>query len=725
MVESPSVEPPLLDELAIILSLKAGSVHIRFVIGWVLLGVVGIFFLTKLIVPCPDIKMLKKGKSPNGWAIKLSSYLFPVKYPTQSPKPASPKLPSPKPQDIMPPQQPPSDPPIFFPPSHSQGPPEFLIPTETQELDINPQISASSESTDVAQFDYEGSPTDFYVVGSALSYGLVPQVFIGIVSFIVDMKAVIGKVLMTICVGWSAYVATRFLVVARNSVSQDKNIMKTTDSAVVQGISSFYGTHDAGSIDDRERRESKHSIEFNRAIKKELGMMYCHNGGAILDICGGKAGDFYFLQHAKKPFYYALVDVAYGSLLEAARRYNKYLQSELEGRHSIEFNRAIKKELGMMYCHNGGAILDICGGKAGDFYFLQHAKKPFYYALVDVAYGSLLEAARRYNKYLQSELEGRVLFGLLDGNTKRRFSSRSLAGLAKMDIIWADTFRHRLCEYFEPSQMKSRSSSSSHQPLPFFDYIQCHFALHYSWESEDRARMLLRNVSELLKDGEYFICTFPDKDTIISHLHALSWRWSEDNRTPPLIGNDLFRIQFEELPRPPSQMTFGAKYYFSLKNAVTNVPEFLVDYPLLKDIAREHSLVEEKTELFSEFMARKKRELFFTQKKGTKAMDSLRKVIENIEKDQQSKDSSFIYRYAVFKRLPSRRRSIRRKVEASPVGEKDISILFAPEERKSMFELFGGKEDDQFVDPDEKRHVSTKYHEDDIDTDIGLFEDEK
>ena len=44
------------------------------------------------------------------------------------------------------------------------------------------------------------------------------------------------------------------------------------------------------------------------------------------------------------------------------------------------------------------------------------------------------------------------------------------------------------------------------------------------------------------------------------------------------FGNSIFNVRFEQKDEFPA---FGAKYYFTLEEAVGNVPEYLVHFPTL------------------------------------------------------------------------------------------------------------------------------------------------
>ena len=47
-----------------------------------------------------------------------------------------------------------------------------------------------------------------------------------------------------------------------------------------------------------------------------------------------------------------------------------------------------------------------------------------------------------------------------------------------------------------------------------FDLVSCQFALHYSFETENKAENLLFNVSNKLRPGGYFIGTIPNAEEI-------------------------------------------------------------------------------------------------------------------------------------------------------------------------------------------------------------------
>ena len=48
-----------------------------------------------------------------------------------------------------------------------------------------------------------------------------------------------------------------------------------------------------------------------------------------------------------------------------------------------------------------------------------------------------------------------------------------------------------------------------------FDLCSCQFSFHYSFESEAQARCMLRNATECLKPGGYFIGTIPNANLLV------------------------------------------------------------------------------------------------------------------------------------------------------------------------------------------------------------------
>ncbi|XP_075996272.1 mRNA cap guanine-N(7) methyltransferase isoform X2 [Genypterus blacodes] len=129
-------------------------------------------------------------------------------------------------------------------------------------------------------------------------------------------------------------------------------------------------------------------------------------------------------------------------------------------------------------------------------------------------------------------------------------------------------------------------------PQLMFDICSCQFVYHYSFESEQKADMMLRNACERLKPGGFFIGTTPDAYELIKRLEA------SDSLT---LGNEVFQVSFQSKGSYP---LFGCQYHFSLQDVV-DVPEFLVYFPLLESMAQRYNMRLVMKQRFSEFFEQK------------------------------------------------------------------------------------------------------------------------
>jgi mRNA (guanine-N7-)-methyltransferase len=201
------------------------------------------------------------------------------------------------------------------------------------------------------------------------------------------------------------------------------------------------------------------------------------------------------------------------------------------------FNNWVKSILISKYLRPGYSVLDMCGGKGGDL--LKWTKgRIAHLVLADVALISVKHALERYN------------------------SLRNITFPAI--FICADCFEAKLSAYLPPSLD--------------FDFVSVQFSLHYAFETEERARAMLRNVTEKLRPGGYFVGTIPDSYYIVKRLR---------NTEGLSFGNSVYSIKFDQKEHFPA---FGCKYRFFLEDAVDSVPEYLVHFPTFQSLAAEYGL---------------------------------------------------------------------------------------------------------------------------------------
>ncbi|KFO97383.1 mRNA cap guanine-N7 methyltransferase, partial [Calypte anna] len=132
-------------------------------------------------------------------------------------------------------------------------------------------------------------------------------------------------------------------------------------------------------------------------------------------------------------------------------------------------------------------------------------------------------------------------------------------------------------EFIQADSTKDLLSSKYNDPDMRFDICSCQFVYHYSFETYEQADMMLKNACGNLSPGGYFIGTTPNSFELVKRLEA-----SETNS----FGNEVYNVKFEKKGEYP---LFGCKYDFHLEEVV-DVPEFLVYFPLLEEMAKKHGM---------------------------------------------------------------------------------------------------------------------------------------
>ncbi|KAI5301224.1 mRNA cap guanine-N7 methyltransferase, partial [Ascosphaera pollenicola] len=146
-----------------------------------------------------------------------------------------------------------------------------------------------------------------------------------------------------------------------------------------------------------------------------------------------------------------------------------------------------------------------------------------------------------------------------------------------------------------------------------FDVVTSMFAMHYAFESEEKARQMLHNVAGLLKKGGRFIGVGPNSDVLSANVvkfherrkqalaaHAAAAANGEEqeegevDEVSPIAewGNKIYHVRFPgETPedgifRPP----FGWKYSYFLEEAVEEIPEYVVPWEAFRALTEEYNL---------------------------------------------------------------------------------------------------------------------------------------
>jgi mRNA (guanine-N7-)-methyltransferase len=222
----------------------------------------------------------------------------------------------------------------------------------------------------------------------------------------------------------------------------------------------------------------------------------------------------------------------------------------LEGAHRV--NNYIKAKLIQDHLLVNGQVLDMPCGKGGDLKKYRQNKASFYMG-VDLVPANVVEARRRHEA------------------TRCMFGAHFMEG-----------------DFTQQLDLASQ-----------YDIVSCMFALHYAWDTEARARQVMKNAAERLKANGTFLITVPDFTEILDRLVRMTKHQNEHNYAKKhgdgtytyRIGEAHYWLEFK------SDMSFtgffdslrttpyGHKYIYYHEGAVDQVPEYLVEPKELTRIA--------------------------------------------------------------------------------------------------------------------------------------------
>ncbi|KAI0035963.1 mRNA capping enzyme-domain-containing protein [Vararia minispora EC-137] len=206
-----------------------------------------------------------------------------------------------------------------------------------------------------------------------------------------------------------------------------------------------------------------------------------------------------------------------------------------------------------------GKVLDMGCGKGGDLSKWHKAKIKEYIGL-DIAAISVDQAATRHTSLRPPRFE--ATFGALD------------------------CYVHPLTRALAPARLAQS-----------FDVVSMQFCMHYAFESLPKARMMLENVSTWLRKGGRVVGTIPNAELLLARLDELP-----PDDTELSFGNSVYSIKFDDRENRP---IYGHRYSFFLRDAVENVPEYVVQWEPFTQLAAEYRLYpvykKEFHEVFEEF----------------------------------------------------------------------------------------------------------------------------
>lgn len=230
------------------------------------------------------------------------------------------------------------------------------------------------------------------------------------------------------------------------------------------------------------------------------------------------------------------------------------------------FNNAIKYMLIDKFTRTGDVVVELACGKGGDLRKYGSANISQFIG-IDISNASITEALKRYHS--MRNLDYQVI------------------------LITGDCFGESLGVAVEPF------------PECKFpcDVVSCQFALHYAFETEEKARRTLINVSKSLKMGGYFFGTIPDSEFIRFKLNKIP-----DTVEKPSWGNSIYKVTFPNNAYQKNNnefpSAFGQMYTFWLEDAIDNVPEYVIPFESFRSLADEYGMELELQMGFNEFFVK-------------------------------------------------------------------------------------------------------------------------
>ncbi|KAG9010496.1 mRNA cap guanine-N7 methyltransferase [Tulasnella sp. JGI-2019a] len=195
-----------------------------------------------------------------------------------------------------------------------------------------------------------------------------------------------------------------------------------------------------------------------------------------------------------------------------------------------------------------GKVLDMGCGKGGDLQKWAKARLSAYAGL-DLASQSVNQAFHRWQDL-----------------TKRGGNQHQFDG----EFVTLDCFQSPLANGLSPKWLQTS-----------FDVVSLQFCMHYAFESEAKVRIMLDNVTRYLRPGGVFIGTVPNSHFLMEHLNRIP-----ADATDLSWGNTVYTVRFDDRIRK----TYGQRYSFFLKDAVDDVPEYVVHWEEFEKLASTYGL---------------------------------------------------------------------------------------------------------------------------------------
>lgn len=321
--------------------------------------------------------------------------------------------------------------------------------------------------------------------------------------------------------------------------------------------------------------------------------------------------------------------------------------------HMLNFhNQGIKRNLYKNIPRKKGSLLELCCGDGGDmnrwidsgyeFIFGIDFVKHNIYNPVSGAYSRMLRRRRQFmrNREQNGAYFPNIAFAAGDCSAPIRTGES------------ASVINDKDSERLMKSIMNRNNTYEPHMKhivgkgAKGFDVVSCMFAIHYFFANEEKLEGFLRNVSENLKEGGVFFCTFMNGERVHNEIMK--------NGGSKVEGIKLKSDNYDGLPvwaiikrySDNNSSAYGKKIDVFIENTKKLIPEFVVSFETLVEKAKGFGLVLDQTEMFKETFDKLK-----MQEPDTNDAKRLHVDIMELDKDPVQKQFSFLNQWAVFKKL--------------------------------------------------------------------------
>jgi mRNA (guanine-N7-)-methyltransferase len=209
---------------------------------------------------------------------------------------------------------------------------------------------------------------------------------------------------------------------------------------------------------------------------------------------------------------------AQSSRIKGLRFFNNWIKSCIIQRYSPDEDHAPGSREAGRSSGKELLVLDIGCGKGGDLGKWQSAPQPIQlYVGLDPADVSITQARDRYREMESRSRGGRGGGGGGRGGSSRLFDARFYVKDCYSQSIEDIPIIQEVG--FDPSPMNRRG----------FDVVTMMFSMHYAFETEEKARTMLRNVAGALKKGGRFIGCIPNSDILSEHVRKFNAKQAAKN----------------------------------------------------------------------------------------------------------------------------------------------------------------------------------------------------